>query len=166
MTGEPERVEETRAGDAPAVIHLPDLRQPAKKVTSGSSNRRRRHVEKFRTDDEEHATLHDTARACGLTFGAYMRASKIGDAGPRAKRRAPVDATALTAALVAFNRAGNNQNQTTRALNELLLIASEQSNARLESLVLELADAIRGLPGIFAEPVAAILAALGHDREG
>ena len=73
---------------------------------------------------------------------------------------------ALTQAVVAFNRAGNNQNQVARALNELLLVAREQGNARLAGEVEGLAAAIRGLPLMFAEPVAAILAALSHDREG
>jgi Bacterial mobilisation protein (MobC) len=39
----------------------------------------------------------------------------------------------LTQAVVAFNRAGNNQNQIARALNEFLLVAHEQSSARLAS---------------------------------
>ena len=42
-----------------------------------------------------------------------------------------VDAPALMQALVDLNRVGNNQNQMTRALNELLLIAREQSSRRL-----------------------------------
>ncbi len=86
--------------------------------------------------------------------------------GRRRRGRGPVDVAALTAALVAFNRAGNNQNQIARGLNELLIIAREQPDARLESLLMELADAGRGLPVLFAAPVAAILAALDHDREG
>jgi hypothetical protein len=165
MTDGPDRgSRETSVG--PGVIHLSDGRQVAKKVTSGSAKRQRKHLEKFRTDDEEHAALHEQARACGLSFGAYMRATKLGNAGPRAKRRAPVDAAALTQALVAFNRAGNNQNQLARGVNELLLIAREQGNERLENLAKELAQAIRGLPMLFAEPVAAVLAALQHDRQG
>src|SRR4051812_42230823 len=107
----------------PGVIYLPDLRQRTKKVTSGSKKRRRKYVERFRTDDDEHAALHAQARESGLSFGAFMRASKLGDAGPRAQRRAPVDVVALTQGLAAFNRAGNNQNQIARALNEILLIA-------------------------------------------
>jgi hypothetical protein len=152
--------------ELPDVIHLPDLRQRTKKVTSGSELRHRQHVKRCRYDDDELAEFDARAKARGLTDGAYIRASTLGDAGPRARRRAPVDIVALMQALVAFNRVGNNQNQMTRGLNELLLIAREQSNARLENLVLEMADAILGLPALFAEPVAAILAAVRHDREG
>jgi hypothetical protein len=169
MTGQPERMEETRAGDAPAVIHLPDLRQPMKKVTSGSENRQRTTAVRVRLHPADAERLKTEAAAVGMSVAGYLAAGRLGsEAAPRPRKRgrAPVDAAALTAALVAFNRAGNNQNQTTRALNELLLVARDQSNARLESMVLELADAIRGLPGLFAAPVAAILAAMGHDREG
>jgi len=71
----------------------------------------------------------------------------------------------LTQATVALNRVGNNQNQEVRALNELVLIAREQSNARLESLVLERIEALRQLPDLFAGVVAAIQAALNDDSE-
>ena len=101
-----------------------------------------------------------------MRFGAYIRAATLGDAGPRARRRAPVDIAALMQALVALNRVGNNQNQIAHALNELLLIAREQGHAQLENRVLDLAGAIRDLPGLFAEPVAAILAAVNRDNEG
>ncbi|OYV36435.1 MAG: hypothetical protein B7Z80_15540 [Rhodospirillales bacterium 20-64-7] len=159
-----------RAGAAADIIYLPDGRQRRKKVTSGSNRRKREHVERFRTDDAEHKALHDRLRESNLSLGEYvMQLGKIaGREASRRRRRGGTreDKTALTQAIVAFNRAGNNQNQTVRALNELLLIAREQSNMRLESMVLELADAIRGMPDLFAEPIAAILAALHHDREG
>ena len=159
---------ETRAGAD--VIYLPDDRQRTKKVTSGSENRQRRNVERFRTDDIERAALHEQLRALGLSLGEYvMQLGKIAGgeiSRPRRRGRASVDTVALTQAVVAFNRAGNNQNQIARALNELLLIAHEQSHARLESMVEELVDAIRGMPVLFAEPVAAVMAALNYDREG
>ena len=160
---------ETRAG-APDVIYLPDARQRTKRVTSGSNRRKRHHLERFRTDDAEHAALHEQLRASGLSLGAYvMQLAEIAGgkvSRPRRRGRAGVDDVALSQATVALNRVGNNQNQTVHALNELVLIARERSNARLESLVLELADAIRGMPALFAEPVAAIMAALNHDSEG
>jgi hypothetical protein len=161
-----EQSRQTCAAQLPAVIYLPDLRQPTKSVTSGSERRQRPHVKRCRFNDAELAEFNARAAARGLMDGAYIRVATIGDPGPRAQRRAPVHAAALTAALVAFNRAGNNQNQIARALNELLVIAREQGNDRLENLLMELADAVRGLPVLFAEPVAAILAALGHDRQG
>ena len=156
---------ETRARDAPAVIHLPDLRQRTKKVTSGGEKRRRRHLEQFRTDDDEHAALHEHARASGLSFGAYMRAWKIGDPGPRAQRRAPVDVTALTGGVVAFNRELSLFNQTVRALNTLALVADERGSDRLADEVHELRREIERLHQPFAAPAAAIIAALNRDSE-
>ena len=86
---------------------------------------------------------------------------------PRLSRRpTSVDTAALTQALVDFNRVGNNQNQIARALNELVLIAREQGNRRLEIRIEELAQSISELPATFAAPLAAIHAALSHDREG
>lgn len=171
MTAPPrDFTEPAPASEAPGVIHLPDRRQLTKKVTSGSNKRQRQHLERFRTDDAEHAALHEQLRATGLSLGAYvMRLAAIeGGTVSRARRRgrAAVDVMALTQALVAFNRAGNNQNQTTHALNELVLIAREQGCDRLASQVRELAAALRGLPDLFAAPVAAIMAALNRDREG
>jgi hypothetical protein len=46
------------------------------------------------------------------------------------------------------------------------LIAREQGLARLESQLRDLVSAIRGLPDLFAAPVAAIMATLNRDREG
>jgi hypothetical protein len=160
---------ETRAG-APDVIYLPDARQRTKKVTSGSNRRKRQHLEQFRTDDTEHETLHEQLRASGLSLGAYvMQLAEIAGgkvSRPRRRGRAAVDDVALTQATVALNRVGNNQNQEVRALNELVLIAREQSNARLETLVLERIEALRRMPDLFAGPVAAIQAALNDDSEG
>ena len=69
----------------------------------------------------------------------------------------------MTQALVELNRVGNNLNQIARALNELALIAHEQSSRRLELRIEELAAAISGAPDALALPLAAIQAALSHD---
>ena len=63
--------EETRGG-APEIIYLPDQRQRTKKVTSGSGNRRRKNVERFRTDDAEHLALEALVQANGGSLGAYV----------------------------------------------------------------------------------------------
>lgn len=141
-------------------------------MTSGSNRRKRQHLEQFRTDDTEHETLHEQLRASGLSLGAYVMqlaeiaGGKVSRPRPRRRGRAAVDDVALTQATVALNRVGNNQNQEVRALNELVLIAREQSNARLETLVLERIEALRRMPDLFAGPVAAIQAALNDDSEG
>jgi hypothetical protein len=159
--------EETRGG-APEIIYLPDQRQRTKKVTSGSGNRRRKNVERFRTDDAEHLALEALVQANGGSLGAYvMQLAAIDsdiDSRPRLNRRpVSVDTAALTRALVELNRVGNNLNQIARALNELALIAHEQSSRRLELRIEELAAAISGAPDALAVPLAAIQAALSHD---
>jgi hypothetical protein len=151
----------------PDIIYLPDDRQRTKKVTSGSENRRRHNFERFRTDDVEHDALHERLRASGFGLGEYVMQLAQIESGkfsrPRKRGRAAVDDVALTRAVAAFNRVGNNHNQTTRALNELALIAREKGASWLESQIMALAEAIRGMPAQFAEPVAAIMAALNPD---
>jgi len=161
---------ETRA-PLPDVIHLRDERQQKKKVTSGSETRRRRHLERFRTDDAEHEALQARLRASGKSLGAYVMdlAAIEGGDGSRARLSrgsSSVDSIALTRALVELNRVGNNQNQIARALNELVLIVREQGTRRLEVKIDQLAQAILDLPAAFAVPLAAIHAAMSDDREG
>jgi hypothetical protein len=151
--------------DGAAVERGALVRLPAPESTPRKRPKRRRgHVEQFRTDDAEHAVLAERARDAGLTVGAYLRASALGDAGPRARRRLPVDREALAHAVAEFNRAGGNLNQIARALNEIA--AREEGRGRLAELVAELTLPIRALRDDFAVPLAAILAALGHDRQG
>jgi len=83
--------------------------------------RRRCHVDHFRTDDAEHAKLERRARAAGLSVGAYCRACCLGAAGPRARRRPPVEHELLARNTAELNHIGSNLNQTTRALNEIAL---------------------------------------------
>lgn len=129
-------------------------------------NRRRRHVERFRTDDAEHAELERRAGDTGLTVHAYCRMRTLGDPGPRARRRAPVDATALAQGLVAFNRQHSNYNQAIKAINRLALVAENDGSRDVLQALRELLAVIERLQEQFAAPVAAILDAMRHDREG
>jgi hypothetical protein len=158
-----------QAGPTPPVIHLPDLRQASKKVTSGSAKRQRHHVERFRTDDAEHEALHGQLRESGLSLGAYvMQLAALRGMGrrPRLRRRATLDVKAVTAALVAFNRGNNNLNQLAHGANRLLLIAEERGSRDLAAEAKELRRAADALRDQFAPSIAAILAALSHVREG
>ena len=154
--------QEPRAGAE--IVYLPDDRQRTKKVTSGSENRQRKSGVFVRLLPADLERLKPEAAAANMSVAGYLASGRLGKEKtfrPRVtRRRSTVDVAALTQAVVAFNRAGNNHNQIARALNELLLIAHEQSNAWLASEVAALAAAIRGLPAMFAEPVAAIMAAL------
>jgi hypothetical protein len=115
----PEHIDEAApASQAPAVINLPHLPPPADLAQKRKPKRQRQHVEQFRTDDAEHVQLVVKARAAGLSVGAYVRACALGDAGPRARRRATVDRELLAINNAALNRVGNNLNQIAKALNQ------------------------------------------------
>ena len=164
MTGAPEPVAATRAGRAPAVIHLPDLSRPAPK----KPNRQRRHIEHFRTDDAEHIELASRAQAAGLSVNAYSRMQTLGAPGPRARRSPPSERSRLNAQhMAALNRVGNNVNQGVRALNQIALTASEGvSRDRLADEIAQTRGLLETALAALLETLAANRAALGYDREG
>jgi hypothetical protein len=148
MSDAPSITEAPPASQAPAIIHLPP---PADLMPVRKPKRQRAHVEQFRTDNAEHAELVARARDAGLSAGAYARACTLGDAGPRARRRATVDREVLAHNNAALNRVGNNLNQIAKALN------------RGDDLdPFELRPTIRELQAVLT----ANRRALGRDREG
>jgi hypothetical protein len=164
-------VEPASASEAAGVIHLPppDDTRPAK-TRSGSNKRRRERLEKFRTDDDEHAELERRARDAGMTVSAYLRHCTIGpDTTPprRRPRRIPtLETEALMKALVAFNRANNNLNQLARNGNTLVLFAAEYGSERLADYAADLLRGVEDLRAEMAPALAAILAAIGYDPKG
>lgn len=87
-------------------------------VRRGKSNTRQRTETLYArlTPDEKAAFLERADRA-GMTAAAFLRAAALGDAGPRAQRRAPADKAALLQLLGELGRIGNNVNQLARAAN-------------------------------------------------
>ena len=57
------------------------------------------------------------AAEAGLSVASFLRASALGDAGPRARRAPTVEKELLGAAIAALNKVGSNVNQIARALN-------------------------------------------------
>lgn len=159
MTEPPDLISELPSGRAaPAVIHLPP--PPASepyRPRSGSNRRQRQHVEQFRTDDAEHAELQRRAWDSGrLSVSAFCRKRTLGDPGVRhARGPAPPDVQLLSRNFSELNRVGNNLNQTTRALNELVLIAPEVGADRLVQIAREAIErsetAIAELHALMAE---------------
>lgn len=86
-------------------------------MAGGSEKRQRNQIIPIRVTGEERAAIEAKADAAGLTIAAYLRATAIGAAGPRARRRAPSDQVALRQLLGELGRVGNNVNQIARALN-------------------------------------------------
>lgn len=89
--------------------------KPARKK---SEKRQRGTPKAIRFLDEEFNAVAAKADAAGMSFGAFVRAAALGDAGPRAQRKASVDAVMFRQAMGDNNRVGNNVNQLTRYLHE------------------------------------------------
>ena len=143
-----------------ALIELPTgpAKEPAK--------RRRRNVDHFRTDDEEHAELAARARDAGLSVDAFCRLKTLGDPGPRSRRSPPTEDRVLRAQhITAINRAGNLVNQGIHALHDIRQAAP--AAVERDRLAYEL-EAVRKLLQsaipVLSEAVTA--AAAGDVREG
>jgi hypothetical protein len=94
-----------------------DEKTDARKPHKSSENRQRQKQLKVRLLEDEFNTASGKARAAGLSLAAYVRAAAIGDAGPRAQRRLPIDAQLMREALAQLGRYGNNLNQIAYQLN-------------------------------------------------
>lgn len=113
------------------------------------SDRRQRTETLFaRVTPEEKSAFIARADRAGMATAAFMRALALGDAGPRARRRRPVEHQALVQTLAALNRVGNNLNQIAR-----------NSNLGIDIGVPELRDALQR----YHAAVAAIYDALGME---
>ena len=162
VTGEPEAVGETRAGAVPTIIHLPDLsQQPV--AAKKQPKRQRRHVDHFRTDDDEHAELAARARDAGLSVDAFCRMKTLGDPGPRSRRSQPtMDSRARAQHITAINRVGNLVNQGVRALHEIRQAAPEITG---RDRLADAMEAVRSqLEAANAGLAEAQAAAIGDDR--
>lgn len=168
MTAAPDAVAPEVRGDAPNAVHMQDLAHAPKKRRSGSANRQRQAAVFVRLLPEQLARLTADANVAHMSVPAYLLAGRLAEeTAPRRRRnRATVDDAALMRALVAFNRANNNLSQLVRIGNTLVLFAENHGGHRLPEGVRELSRAVDTLCEQFAAPVAAILEAVKHDREG
>lgn len=87
------------------------------RVATGSDKRQRKRLITFRVTDEEYARYQERASRAGLAVGAFARAAGLNEAGPRARRRRPIEHAALAQLMAAMNRVGNNLNQIARNTN-------------------------------------------------
>ena len=98
-----------------------DEQMPPREVSPGTrrkSDKRQRTETLFaRVTPEEKSAFVARADRAGMASAAFMRALALGDAGPRARRRRPIEHLALVQALAALNRVGNNLNQIARNTN-------------------------------------------------
>lgn len=92
-------------------------REPSPGTRRKSDKRQRTETLFARVTPEEKSAFVARADRAGMASAAFMRALALGDAGPRARRRRPVEHKALVQALAALNRVGNNLNQIARNTN-------------------------------------------------
>jgi hypothetical protein len=65
----------------------------------------------------EHAAISEKATQAGLAVGAYLRATALGSAGPRAVRKPPVERKELARLLGWLGKLGSNVNQLAHGFN-------------------------------------------------
>lgn len=92
-------------------------REPSPGTRRKSDKRQRTETLFARVTPEEKSAFVARADRAGMASAAFMRALALGDAGPRARRRRPVEHQALVQALASLNRVGNNLNQIARNTN-------------------------------------------------
>ena len=144
--------------------------EPRAKLRHGSENRQRSAAIRVRVSPRDQLRLKNEAAAAGMSVAAYLASGRLdieASTRPRVtRRRAPVDVEALMRALAAFNRVHSNLNQFVRAVNTLTLFAEEHGAPRLIDLLEDYRRTVEGLQDQFAPPIAAILEAVQHVREG
>jgi hypothetical protein len=134
---------------------MPDA--PAPPPRKKSQKRQRDHRISIPCTADEFNAVTAKATAAGMSYGAYARAAVLGDAGPRAQRRSPVDAQLLREVLAQHGKYGNNWNQIAYQLN---LRAEFTKAADVEQAALEVR---RALKEEWAPIRGYLLQALGRD---
>lgn len=104
-------------------------------MSSGSDKRQRNRRIIIRCTDSEYATIIDRADRAGLFASGYVRAIALGNPGPRALRRPPVDRQELVRLLGELGRVGNNLNQIARALNSFNAPPHEEITAAVHAFL-------------------------------
>ena len=77
----------------------------------------RRNFVAVRCTAEERAGINEAAARTGLSIGAFLRKLALGDEGPRAVRRPPIERRELARLLGHVGSIGNNLNQIAYAYN-------------------------------------------------
>ena len=136
---------------------------PEEESAARKPKRKRQNVVGIRLDDAESAALEGRASESGLSLGAYLRACGLGDAGPRARRRTPVDRALLAQTNARLNQIGNNINQIARTLN---IAALDEDGSELARRVSEIDPQLMASLGDLSATLTVLRGALGHDRQG
>jgi hypothetical protein len=106
----------------------------------------------LRCTDEERAAIQAVAEQAGLSVGALLRALALGDPGPRAVRKPPIERAELVRILGALGKIGSNVNQIAKAVHTTRNLPSWSELAEIKNDI--------------ALMRAAILKGLGRDHQG
>jgi hypothetical protein len=104
-------------GPAPGAEPAGPAPYPTSYSRSGSQKRRRKNSLQVALDDDELATVKESAARTGLALSSYGRVALLGTPGPRAKRKPHVQAELLGQAMAQLKRSGNVLNQMQHSLN-------------------------------------------------
>lgn len=83
---------------------------------------RTRVIPPIRCTPQEQAAIKAAADKAGLSVGAYLRASALGDAGPRSVRRPPIERKELARLLGHLGKIGSNVNQLAHGFNRTAIL--------------------------------------------
>jgi hypothetical protein len=111
------------------------------KAHHGSQRRRRQKGVRAAVTPDEYAAIEDRARKAGLSTAAYLRACALGDKGPRAQRRPPVELQQFGKAIAELNKIGSNVNQIAHGVN----LGKDPDRILLKRMAEELSIAVNEL---------------------
>ena len=106
----------------------------------------------IRCTEEERAAIKAAADRAGLGVGAFLRAAALGDAGPRAVRRPPIERKELARLLGHLGKVGSNLNQLAHAYNRDRRIPGLAELTAMRQQVGELRDALMKALGRAGHP--------------
>lgn len=95
-----------------------------------------------RCTTEERIAIKAVADKAGLSVGAYLRAAALGNAGPRAVRRPPIERKELARLLGHLGKVGSNLNQLAHAYNRVGQTPALVELTAMRGQVMELRDAL------------------------
>jgi mobilization protein NikA len=105
-----------------------------------------------RCNESERTAIAEKATQAGLSVGAFLRSLALGDAGPRAVRRPPIERKELARLLGWLGKLGSNVNQLAHGFNRDRILPGFPELLAIRREV--------------AEMRAALMKALGRDHQG
>lgn len=106
----------------------------------------------IRCTEEERAAIKAAADQAGLSVGAFVRALALGDAGPRAVRRPPIERKELARLLGHLGKVGSNVNQLAHAFNRNGRVPGLAELNGIRAYVIEMRDALMAALGRAGHP--------------